>query len=369
MNIAFLLGSLNRGGTETLLLDTLRHIQETSIKPTCICRMRGLLYEDFVKTGVKMIELKPRHQFDIKYIFKLRRAIRKQSIQITHAQQPLDALYAYLACIGLKTKLVLTIHGYDYNYPKITKQILKFIHKRINLNIFVSHSQKRYFVDKYGFSESKTKVLYNGISFSKFDNIKHHSIREEFNIPEDHLLLGSVGNFNPGRDQLTICRFLNLLNQKGIRFSFVFAGAQTKADPWYWDECTGYCKANDLSQNVHFPGLRNDIPNFLSQLDAFVYSTDHDTFGIAVIEAMYMGIPVFINNWKVFEEITDQGRHANLYQTRNEKDLNIKFLDFLENKEFFGEKARLDRVWVKDQYSIQSHIHNLLKIYRSVLFE
>jgi len=367
MKVAFLLGSLNRGGTETLLLDTLAYARESSIEPVCIYRKKGLLYEDFVNTGVKMLALRPRNSFDVGYILKLRREIKKQSIQITHAQQPIDALYAYLACLGLKTKVILTIHGYDFKYPNITKQILRFIHKRIQLNIFVSRSQKDYFVKKYGFNESGTEVLYNGISFSKFENTKHSSIREEFKIPPHHLLMGSVGNFNPGRDQMTICRFLNMLNQKKISFSFIFAGAKTKADPWVWDECTNYCINNNLSPFVHFPGSRNDIPNFLSQLDAFIYSTDHDTFGIAIIEAIYMALPVFVNDWGVIREVTGEGKHAILYKTKNEHDLLKKVLHFVDNKDAYRKKAGDDAQWAKHTYSIQNHLKKLESIYTRML--
>lgn len=367
MKTAILLGSLNRGGTETLLLDTFKHIRDEDADIVCLYRMKGVLYEDFNQTDVKLVQICPRNKYDVSYIFRLRRFLKNKNIEIAHAQQPLDALYAWLACIGLKTKVLFTMHGYDFRYGKLTKRIISFIHKRTDLNIFVSKAQRDYFIEKYHFQKKKTRVLYNGILFDKFNDFQHSSIRQEFDIPEDRLLLGSVGNFNPARDQLTICRFLNLLNQHNVDFTFIFAGSQSKAAPWYWEDCRNYCTEHGLQSKVIFAGLRNDIPNFLSRLDAFIYATDHDTFGIAMIEAMYMNIPVFINNWKVFEEITGQGRHGNFYQTKDENDLLNKFMPFLANRKIFDKKAKLDSKWVGEQYSIQNHIKNLLEVYRSVL--
>jgi len=367
LKIAYLLGSLNRGGTETLLLDTFKNIQEENLDIVCVYRMGGILYEDLRETGVSLTKITPKGRFDLSYIFRLRVFLKKNEIEIAHAQQPLDTFYAYLACIGLKTKVLFTMHGYDFRYGKLTKRIIRFIHKRTDLNIFVSKAQRDYFIDKYSFRIEKTRVLYNGISFDKFDDFQPASIRKEFEIPTSQLLMGSVGNFNPARDQMSICRFLNLLNKQKIDFTFIFTGSQSKAAPWYWDDCRNYCNENGLQQKVIFAGLRNDIPNFLSQLDAFIYATDHDTFGIAVIEAMYMGIPAFINNWKVFEEITDGGKHGNFYHTKDENDLLNKFMPFLANRKIFDEKAKLDSQWVKEQYSIQNHIKNLLEVYRSML--
>lgn len=367
LKVAILLGSLNRGGTETLLLDMFRNIQQEDVNVLCVYRMGGVLYDDFIETGVSLTKISPKVKFDLSYIFRLRGFLKTNRIEIAHAQQPLDALYAYLACIGLKTKVLFTMHGYDFRYGKLTRRIISFIHKRTDINLFVSKNQRDYFIEKYHFRKDKTRVLYNGVSFDKFDDFQHASIRKEFSIPRACLLIGSVGNFNPARDQMMICRFLNLLNMQGTDFTFIFAGSQSKAAPWYWDDCRSYCYENGLQKRVVFAGLRNDIPNFLSQLDAFVYATDHDTFGIAVIEAIYMGIPAFINDWKVFEEITNEGRHANLYQTRDEKDLLKKFLHFAEKKEDYLLKAKSDASWAKAQYSIQNHIDNLLKAYESVL--
>jgi len=367
MKIAFLLGSLNRGGTETLLLDTFRQAKKTGLDIIGIYRKEGSLFEDFYHTGVNLFLEYPRNHFDVLYFFRLRKLLKREKIKIAHAQQPLDALYAYIACLGLKIKVILTLHGYDHGYSKLSSLILKFILKRTDLNLFVSKTQKTYYSENYALKKAqKRKVLYNGISFDKFRHIQHRSIRKEFNVPEDYLLFGSVGNFNVGRDPLTICRFLNLLDKQHINFAFVFAGARSDTEPHYMDDCIKYCDEHALSAKVFFPGSRNDIPNLLSQLDAFIYSSDHDTFGIAVIEAMYMGIPVFVNDWQVMAEITEEGKHAILYRSKDEEDLLNHFMHFLANKEKYILKVKTDAKWVEQKYSIEKHLNNLIAIYNKI---
>ena len=369
MKIAFLLGSLNRGGTESLLLDIFRQAPKTGLDIIGIYRKEGSLFEDFKHTGVNIFQEYPRNHFDVFYFFRLRKLLKREKIKIAHAQQPLDAFYVYIACLGLKIKVVLTLHGYDHGYSRFSRSILKFMLKRTDLNLFVSKSQQTYYSEKYALKETKRlKVLHNGISFDKFRHFQHRSIREEFLIPEDYLLLGSVGNFNVGRDPLTICRFLNLLNKQQINFAFVFAGARNIKETRYMDDCINYGDEHALSSKVFFPGLRNDVPNLLSQLDAFIYSSDHDTFGIAVIEAMYMGIPVFVNDWQVMAEITEEGKHAALYRSKDEKDLLNHFTRFLANKEKFIQKAKEDAKWVEQKYSIEKHLDNLISAYREIQY-
>jgi glycosyltransferase involved in cell wall biosynthesis len=261
---------------------------------------------------------------------------------------------------------LFTIHGHDFNFSYLSKKINRHVLKYSDLTIFVSKTQRDYFLKKYRLEHEKTTVLYNGIDFTKFDNYQHKSLREEFKIPPGSLLLGSVGNFNQGRDQLSICRFLRLLNETDINFTFIFAGSQSSSAPWFWDNCQKFVQENKLSEKVIFAGPRYDVPNFNSQLDAFIYSTEHDTFGIAIIEAMLMGVPVFINDWKVFFEITDSGKHANLFKSKDESSLLECFIDFLNNRENYIQKAKQGAEWVRKKYSIQTHTSNLLHIYKEM---
>lgn len=367
MKMAYFIGSLNRGGAEMLLLDIVNNHADQKNNVIVIFRKKGLLYEDFLNSGVGLHELRPKFKFDIHYLLTLRRVIKKAKLDLIHAHQTIDAFYAILASKGLSIKIVFTLHGYDYKFIKLARRILRFVFKRTTHNIFVSESQRSYFINKYKLNRAKTSVIYNGISLNKFENLEHSPIRNEFNVNKDQLLLGSVGNFNPARDQMTICRFLHLLDQENIDFAFVFAGAKAPATPWHWDNCVKYCLDKNLQEKVFFPGSRSDIPEFIKQLDAFIYSTDHDTFGIAVVEAIISSTPVFINDREAMLEITEEGKHANIYRTKEENDLFQKFMDFYHDREKYTSKAIADAAWAKNKYSITTHMDKLSETYQQVL--
>jgi glycosyltransferase involved in cell wall biosynthesis len=114
---------------------------------------------------------------------------------------------------------------------------------------------------------------------------------------------------------------------------------------------------------VLFLGSRADVPGLLSQLDAFFYASDHDTFGISVIEAMATGIPVFVNDWEVMKEITENGERAILYRTKEEEDLFSKFSSCFESPEIYKKKARENAIWAIRTYGIKSHIEQLFGVY------
>lgn len=367
MKIAYLLGSLNRGGTETLLLDVFRNAVRSKLDAIGVYRKGGVLEEEFIQSGVTMYKLKVGKNL-LSYLIKLRKLIINNDIRIVHAQQPIDALYALLACTGKKTKIILTFHGYDFNDKVRDRLIVKFVIKHTDRNIFVSESLGNYYIQKYKLNPATQQVVYNGISFDKLNTLTHQisNVRNELEISSETLLLGTVGNFVNGRDQQTLCRFLKLLNQEKVDFHFIFVGKKADNMPQLFDNCVNYCSQNGLSERVTFLGSRSNVPEILYQLDAFVYATNHDSFGIAVVEAMATGIPVFVNDWEVMNEITNKGEQAIVYKTRDEADLLQHFMLFLHDKQFYQTKAKEAAIFVRENYSIEKHIQNLKIIYKTV---
>ena len=301
----------------------------------------------------------------------LHKEFQRNEIEIVHAQQSIDALYAKLACIGTGIKVILTFHGYDYIENTLGRIVLKYIISRTDRNLFVSKNQCQYYQDKYKLDPNYQEVVYNGISFDKLEqktnsNSKTANIRKELKLDDCTLLLGMVGNFNQVRDQMTICRFIDLLNAEGVNFKFIFIGKKVEGCENLYNDCIQYIHDKDLDSKVHFLGVRNDVPEILPYLDAFIYSTNHDTFGIAVVEAMALGLPVFVNDWEVMCEITDNGIHANLYKTKDENDLLQHFLLFLQNKEEYIARAKDAIIYVNQKFSIEKHINNLKTLYGSL---
>lgn len=360
MKVVYLLGSLNRGGTETLMLDVFRNAERYGLDAVCIYRKGGVCEDDFQQSGVRMIEL-PTDKNIVQYLIRLRKELQTQKAEVVHAMQALDALYARLATLGTGMKVVQTLHGFDFDAGRVGKMINRWILSRTEMNYYVSDYQRKYYQQQYGLKAGKQAVIYNGISFDKLDQavIPGPTLRTEFRIPEGILLMGMVGNFNAVRDQLTVCRFLKLLNMSGKDFRFIFVGKRVAGQESLYDQCVEFCDAAGLADKVIFAGVRHDVPAILKQLDLFVYSSACDTFGIAVVEALASGLPVLVNDWAVMREISNNGQLCNLYATGDENDLYVQFSQLISNLYKDNQKA----VAIRQVYSIENHIQQLKQQY------
>jgi len=347
------------------MLDVCKNLDTQAFQAIGVYRKPGVLEDAFRQSGVPFYYL-PTSKNKLRYLFRLRKLLLSEKVQLVHAQQPIDALFAYIACMGTSVKVVLTLHGFDF---QDSKSLLKFILKRTNLNVYVSKYQRQYYSEKYQLQSKKQAVVYNGMDFNKLssDTSVVGTLRRELRISEDTILMGMVGNFNAVRDQLTVCKFLHELHQSYRQFHFVFIGRRVDTVAHRYDDCVDFCRQHGLEQHVSFLGLRNDVPVILPQMNAFIYSTEHDTFGIAVLEAMAANIPVFVNDWAVMQEITGQGKYATLYKTKDEKDLLRQFLLFLQDRDQYLEKARLAVDYVHQRFSILHHIEQLKENYHRTL--
>ena len=359
MKVAFFFGALNRGGAETLVSDVLAQWKSLPFDAVCIYRKEGNLSSVFHNSGAPMLRL-PRKRSWFLYVFRLRRLLKQQHVDIIHAQTSLNAIVAVFCTLFTRIRVVTTFHGFGFvDSPRALRWL---VFRGSNKVVFVSEYLRKGYLAKDSFGcDEKCAVVHNGIDFSKFGSIA--PAREN----EGRVEMCMVGSFGEGRNHLFVCRFLNALKEKGVDFHFTFIGAARESEMDIYNDCVDYCRSNGLAEYVTFAGLRDDVPALLKEMDAFVYATRHDSFGIAVIEAIASGLPTFVNDWCVMQEITLDGKYATLYRTDDVESLCSKIDDFLSHRQEYRRHAQDNATAIRQLYSIEHHIASLADIYNSIL--
>ena len=358
MKVAFFLGSLNRGGAETLLADVFSRGKSLPFEAICVYRKEGTMSDAFHNTIVPMLNI-PRKRSWLLYGLRLRQLLLGQGVDIVHAQSAFNAAIAIIFLAFTRVKVVTTLHGFGFvNAHPLYKRLVYRHSKRI---ICVSESERVEYLKHGGYGvEESFVVVHNGINFSKFGYIQ--SPMEE----SGEIRLCMVGSFGEGRNHLFVCKCLHALKEIGVDFHFIFIGAARDSERDIYDNCVNYCYQHDLVDRVTFYGLCNDVPGMLSEMDAFVYATRHDSFGIAVIEAIASGLPTFVNNTNVMRELSNNGELATLYQTDDVDSFMTCFNDFLAHRHDYWQKAQYNAQQVRNCYSIDNHIVKLMEQYRAI---
>lgn len=369
MKVAYFIGALNRGGAESLILDICRQHKSVPYDFVCVYRHEGNMSDDFKKSGANLIQV-PKKRGYLRYLCALRKTFISEEVNIVHSQTPSNTLLLAIALLGTGIQIITTFHGYNFGHaPRRQRKIVYEVSEKI---LCVSNHQKQYYEHKWHLPiENKLQVIYNGIDFSKIDSALPRDGRRY----DGRIRLAMVGNFVSGRSQNIIVKSIHSLYKLGIcDFDFYFIGRRDDKEGWRYDNCVKYAEAHQLG-NIHFLGSRGDVPELLKTMDGFVYSTEHDTFGIAVIEAIAAGLPILVNDWPVMTEVCNLGlpetnNAIRFFRTDDVEDCADKMKELLSdittNKKQLQTNCKQASDVVKRKYSIQKHIENLYAVYQSL---
>ena len=364
MKVAYFIGSLNRGGTEMLTLDICRKKDIAPYEILLVYRNDGELTEEFRKTGVRMIRLKPKRFGRLRYLFQMRRLLKNEKVDVLHAQTLTNGAFALFITMFSNIKVVNTFHGFHYGWATVPMRHLVTL--GCDALCFVSGYVREWYLQRSWVRKNKCFVVYNGIDFSKFDGqFAEPDFLSKIDPPQAGIRLAMVGNFVSGRSQSSLLRSIHRLRGQGVdNFDFYFIGKRSEAEAWRYDDCVKYATENDMLGYVHFVGSRGDVPAILHHIDGFIYSTEHDTFGIAVVEAMACGVPVIANDWAVMCEVMQNGKWGSLYKTDDTDDCARAMKELIDNLKQRKQLAQAQANEVRQYYSIENHINRLNDIYK-----
>lgn len=123
-------------------------------------------------------------------------------------------------------------------------------------------------------------------------------VRHELGIPRDRLLVLMVGNVRHWKGQHVVVEALGRLSPEVRETVHVaFAGGVTKEDVKYREGLVRRVEEIGIGHQVSLLGVRTDVPDLLSAADIAIHaSVRPEPFGLVVIEAMAMGVPVIAAN-------------------------------------------------------------------------
>ncbi|WP_297432221.1 glycosyltransferase [uncultured Cetobacterium sp.] len=257
-----------------------------------------------------------------------------------------------------KYKIVTTLHNnpledYTYEYGKkigyFMTCIMLYFQKKFNMNIAISKYVEEVHL-KLGIDSSKIITIYNGI-----DNIKYRNIENE-KLEVINFITVSVLNERKNVEFLVnvIYKLYYEENIKNIKFKIIGNG------PFY-NKILNKITELKLENVINLCGniKREEVYNLLKQSDIFLFSSKSEGFGLSVVEALKIGLPVITSNIPVMNEIIKNGYNGYICEN-NVDDYIEKIKIILENYNFFLEETRRN---FNENYLAEKMSINYEKIY------
>jgi glycosyltransferase involved in cell wall biosynthesis len=188
--------------------------------------------------------------------------------------------------------------------------------RKMDLTVFLSHWAEGEFKAIY---PVPTAVVRSGADPHKFrPGGDGRKVRDRFAYSFDDFVLLWLGIFMPHRRLQDAIEAVALLKERGRKIKLLLAGSGDTF-PEYFAQLQSLVAQRQLAGEVTFAGKVADqeINDFYSACDAFLFPNENQTWGLAVLEAMACGRPVLVSQGAAIHEILTDGKDALLFPARD----------------------------------------------------
>jgi glycosyltransferase involved in cell wall biosynthesis len=209
-------------------------------------------------------------------------------------------------------------------------------------------------------------IIPNGVDLSIFSPAKYdrNSVREEFGIGADEPLVGSIGRLDQGKGQEELIRAAGDVVAEFLDCKFLIVGEKTKGEgSEFSNKIRNLISRLGLERNVILTGFRPDAPRILRALDVFAFPSYKETFGMSLLEAMAMQVPVIATDSGGVPEILDYGKCGILVPPQAAGPVAAAIKKLLRAPELAQKMVSLARTRVEEQYDLQLTLDRIEDLY------
>ena len=294
MKIAYVTSSLKQCGPNVVLKNIISNLSQSERDTAEVFFLTESKDNYFEDLDVK--------QSKVKTLNQLKNELYEYDIIHSSGIRP-DVVCAYLKVKSKfhrkKIKITTTIHNYVfqdlyYEYGIMTSLLAGFLWcfswLFFNKIVILSNHANQYY---WFLPKTKKIIINNGITINH-KNRSGFSLRSKLSIPVDAILIGSCANLTATKGLDIIIRQLN----QGNNIHFVVAGEGKEKEKLI--KLSHEC---EVQNKVHFITFQASPFDFIEQLDIFMMPSRSEGFGLTVIEAVQLKVPVITSDIPIFKEL------------------------------------------------------------------
>lgn len=319
-----------------------------------------------IKTLKKPINLEiiPMHsRHDLTAIREIRAAVKQIKPELAHVHGTRAGILGRLALIGLKIPVIYTEHLWtkQYRLPgrfghNIQLFGLWFLDMFTTYNIAVSGAVKDFLIENQITRPEKVSVIYNGVEAPR-KKAKPFSRKDEY-------LLGSIGTLNEQKGMQYLVRAMPRILEEFPHTKLVIVG-----EGYYKDKLAKLAKELKLTGHVRLTGFVNDVYDELAEMDVYIQPSYSESFGLAILQAMSMGLPIVATNVGGIPEVVTADKTGFLVLPKDSEAIAEAVLELLRNQPEAVSMGEMGEEDANVMFSLEDMVKETEKLYVKIAEE
>lgn len=381
-NVLVIIGSLDRGGCETHLLNVLPRLNASLYHvEVFVLGKPGDLAAQMVEAGVPvhkpLFSLSDRWPRALNAVLLVLTAMQLAAHMlfrrptIVHFFLPtsyiLGAPIAILAGIRNRIMSRRSLNDYQKSKPVFLTALEKNLHQRMTLVLGNSRRVVRQLVEEENAPPARTVLLYNGIETGApiFERDRT-AVRKDLNIGQGSLVIACVANLIPYKGHKDLLVALAGIQAELPRdWRLLVIGR----DDGIGDNIRRKAAASGFAHHVLFLGSRSDVPDLLNASDIGVLSSHQEGFSNAVLEGMNAGLPMIVTDVGGNAEAVIENETGIVVPARNPVQLGNAILRLAQDTDLRMRMGQAGRFRVRTHFDIDDCVRRYADIYDTVLLD
>ncbi|WP_024694880.1 glycosyltransferase [Pseudomonas syringae] len=212
-------------------------------------------------------------------------ASRRFSFCIAHRFKPV-----YIALLATRLPVIGVHHAFGDYQRRSRRLFANLFRKRLSL-LGVSDSVRDDMRKSLpGWPAERIETLYNRIDVEQLQGSQFSAedARTELGLAPSAWVVGNVGRLHPDKDQATLLRGFALALPSLPENSQLVVLGKGRLE----DNLKALARELGIGAHVLFMGQVADARRYFKAFDVFALSSDHEPFGMVLLEAMVAGVPV-----------------------------------------------------------------------------
>ena len=333
--IIHVISDSNIGGAGRYLLNYLENCNRDVFIVKVVIPTYSLLKNEISMLGFEIFEIDglAEQSYSKTAVENLKRIFKEEKPDLVHAHACLSARIAAKKC---GAKIVYTRHTDAAVGKKLKNPIGKFINKIVNNYlsdgiIAVSVSAYNNLVST-GISKKKIKVIYNGVQPADILNEEDKKrVFETFGIKYGTKIISIVARLEEYKGHEYFIDAAKIVSERGYDVKFVIAGTGSRKD--YLKEYVNKKNAD----NVIFLDFVKNISDLNNITYIQVNASLYEAFGLAVVEAMRVGVPAVVSSYGGNLEVVDNGITGFIINGQDSEEFAEYIIKLIDDKELYNE--------------------------------
>ncbi len=246
-------------------------------------------------------------------------AAKDFALVIAHRFKPI-----YVACLATKLPVIGVHHAFgDYDRPQ-RRWFAQHFRRRLTL-LGVSNAVRDDIRKQLAtWAPERIETLHNRLDVNTAHNqlVPREEARAILGLPHEAFVIGNVGRLHPDKDQVTLIKgFAKALPELPAGCLLAIAGRGPLEN-----ELHALAQFLGIAASVRFLGQVADIRRYFRAFDLFVLSSDHEPFGMVLLEAMVADVPILATDCGGAPEVINAANQ--LFPLRDTERLAVKLIEF-----------------------------------------